>query len=176
MDDPYSPIPESSRLVVGKGSIPADLMVIGEAPGSMEEKLGIPFVGRSGKVLIELMNSAGIDLENRGYITNVIKCRPPNNRRPTKDEIKYSMPWLNQQIKLVDPKIILLLGSTAIDAVLAVKQPITKIRGKWHRLEERLVMPLFHPSYLLRNPSNLKGKPKFLTFMDLLEVKQKLED
>lgn len=150
-------------------------MIIGEAPGAKEDELGLPFVGRSGKLLDQLLEKAGFDIQKDIYICNVIKCRPPNNRKPTKSEIDASMPWLRQQILLVDPKVIALTGATALHAVLRIKEPITQLRGKWLYWEGRAVMPLFHPSYLLRNPSTKINSPKFNTISDLVEIQNKLK-
>ena len=106
------------RLVIGRGSVFADLLIIGEAPGAQEDLEGKPYVGKSGKLLNELLIKAGIDCKEDVYFCNVIKCRPPNNRKPTAREINIHKPWLLQQIKLVDPKFILLTGSTAMRAIL----------------------------------------------------------
>ena len=120
------------------------------------------------------MKSVGIDCQHDVYISNVVKCRPPNNRRPTKNEIDAFMPWLHQQIKLVDPLVIALAGSTAVEALLGIKQGISDLRGNWQRWKGRWVMPIFHPAYLLRNPSKKEGAPLDLTRGDLLKVRRKL--
>ncbi len=151
-------------------------MLIGEAPGAREDELGEPFVGRSGKVLDKLFKDVGINPLEDVFICNVVKCRPPKNRRPTKEELLISFPWLNQQIELVDPWVIILSGSTAVEAVLGLKEKITSLRGVWRAWEGRMVMPLFHPSYLLRNPSKTEGGPVALTRGDLLQVKNRLKD
>ena len=163
-----------SKIVVGRGPIYSDLMIIGEAPGAKEEEIGMPFVGRSGKLLDQLLENVGIDSKSGVYFCNVVKCRPPKNRRPTQKEINEGMPWLRQQIYLVNPKFILAAGATAINSILGIKGGISNIRGKWFDWEGRLVMPIFHPSYLLRNPSKIEGKPFSLTQSDLLEVRKKL--
>ena len=168
-------VKDFSKLVVGEGNPYANLMLIGEAPGEKEEKTGKPFVGRSGKLLKDLLYEAGINHQTDTYICNIVKCRPPNNRKPTKKEIYECLPWLLQQIKLIDPPLIILVGLTAMQTLLGNKTGISKIRGKWQHWEGRLVMPLFHPSYLLRNPSKELGHPKALTHLDLLEVRQKLD-
>tara|TARA_Y100001968_G_C19404440_1_gene742855 strand:- start:171 stop:680 length:510 start_codon:yes stop_codon:yes gene_type:complete len=151
-------------------------MIIGEAPGAKEEELGQPFVGRSGKLLDKLLVSVGIDPEIDSYICNVVKCRPPNNRRPTKNEVLNNLPWLRQQISLVNPLVIILVGSTALESVLSMKDKISKIRGTWQNWEGRFVMPIFHPSYLLRNPSEAEGCPVNLTRLDLFKVREKLQE
>jgi len=166
----------STNVVVNRGNPLARLMVIGEAPGAREDALGDPFVGRSGKVLDQLLVEAGINPEKEAYICNAVKCRPPNNRRPLKSELLASLPWLNQQIQLVDPWVISLAGSTAVEAVLGIKDKISSLRGVWQYWQGRMVMPLFHPSYLLRNPSKVEGSPFSLTRGDLLQVRNKLNE
>ena len=146
-------------LVIGRGSVFADLLIIGEAPGAQEDLEGKPFVGKSCKLLNALLIKAGIDYKEDVYFCNVIKCRPPNNRKPTTREINIHKPWLLQQIKLVDPKFILLTGSTAMSAFLGVKDPISNLRGQWIEKDGREMMVIFHPSYLLRFPSKEINKP-----------------
>ena len=165
-----------SSVVVARGNPSASLMLIGEAPGATEEKLLKPFVGRSGKVLNTLLEAAGIDHENEVYICNLIKSRPPNMRPPSKQEITLHLPWLHQQIKIIDPVIIVLIGSTALRAILGLKSKISELRGTWHNWNGVYVMPIFHPAYLLRNPSRSVGKPYELTCIDLFEVKKKLTE
>ena len=163
-----------NKIVVSRGNPFAKLMIIGEAPGAKEEELGEPFVGRSGKLLDQLLQNAGIDINQDVYFCNVVKCRPPGNRRPTKAEIQENLPWLYQQIKLVNPEIIVLVGATALEAILKNKSPISILRGKWINWDGRLVMPIFHPAYLLRNQSKEEGTPMSLTKSDFLKVKEKL--
>ena len=162
------------RLVIGRGSVFADLLIIGEAPGAKEDLEGKPYVGKSGKLLNELLTKVGIDYEEDVYFCNVIKCRPPNNRKPTTKEINIHKPWLLQQIKLVDPKFILLTGSTAMKAILEVKDPLRNLRGQWIEKDGREIMVIFHPSYLLRFPSKEINKPYHLTLKDLENVSGKL--
>ena len=164
-----------NKIVVSRGNPFAKLMIIGEAPGAKEEELGEPFVGRSGKLLDRLLQDAGFNINLDVYFCNVVKCRPPQNRRPTKAEIQENLPWLYQQIKLVNPRVIVLVGATALEAILKIKSPITIVRGRWIDWEERLVMPVFHPSYLLRNPSKEEGKPMSLTNSDFLKIKEKID-
>ena len=164
-----------NKIVVSRGNPLAKLMIIGEAPGAKEEELGEPFVGRSGKLLDKLLQNVGIDINQDVYFCNVVKCRPPQNRRPTKAEIQENLPWLYQQIKLVNPRVIVLVGATALEAILKNKSRISILRGKWIDWEDRLVMPVFHPSYLLRNPSKEEGKPMSLTNSDFLKIKEKID-
>ena len=162
------------RLVIGRGSVFADLLIIGEAPGAQEDLEGKPYVGKSGKLLNELLKKVGIDYEEDVYFCNVIKCRPPNNRKPTIKEIKIHKPWLLQQIKLVDPKLIILTGSIAMRAILEVKDKISNVRGEWIEKDGREIMVIFHPSYLLRFPSKKINKPYHQTLKDLENVSGKL--
>ena len=164
-----------NKIVVSRGNPFAKLMIIGEAPGAKEEEIGEPFVGRSGKLLDKLLQNAGIDINQDVYLCNVVKCRPPKNRRPTKIEIQENLPWLYQQIKLVNPSVIVLVGATALEAILKIKSPISILRGEWIDWEGKLVMPVFHPSYLLRNPSKEEGKPMSLTKSDFLKIKEKID-
>ena len=164
-----------NQIVVARGNPQAQLMIIGEAPGAKEDEVGKPFVGRSGKLLDKLLQNAGIDINLDVYFCNVVKCRPPKNRRPTKTEIQENLPWLYQQIKIVNPLLIVLVGSTALEAILKIKSPISILRGKWIEWEGRLVMPVFHPSYLLRNPSKEEGTPMSFTKSDFLEIKEKID-
>jgi len=163
------------QVVVSRGNPQACLMVIGEAPGAREDELGKPFVGRSGQLMDRLMESVGLDPHTDAYICNVVKCRPPKNRRPTLAEIASCRPWLQQQIELVDPYVIALAGSTAVEAILGIKGGITRLRGQWQHWQGRLLMPLLHPAYLLRNPSPVDGAPMALTRGDLIEVRQRLK-
>ena len=163
-----------TNVVVWKGNEKAKLVIIGEGPGEQEDKSGLPFVGRAGKMLDTALAAVNIDPLEDCYITNIVKCRPPNNRKPTASESDACMPWLNKQIELLSPKIIVLAGSTATESFLGVKEPISKIRGKWIEKDNIKYMPIFHPSYLLRNPSKEKGKPKWLTWQDLKKIKKEL--
>jgi DNA polymerase len=154
-------------------------MVIGEGPGAQEDAQGLPFVGRAGQLLNQMLASVDIDSNEGAYICNVVKCRPPDNRKPTAEEMAACRPWLLEQIALVDPAVIVLAGATAMEGVLGIKGGITRLRGQWHEgsgegLAGRWLMPIFHPSYLLRNPSKEKGSPKWLTWQDLQVLKQRL--
>ena len=164
-----------NKIVVSRGNPFAKLMIVGEAPGAKEEELGEPFVGRSGKLLDKLLQNAGFDINQDVYFCNVVKCRPPQNRRPTKIEIQENLPWLYQQIKLINPSVIVLVGATALEAILKIKSRISSFRGKWIDWEGKLVMTVFHPSYLLRNPSKEEGKPMSLTKSDFLKIKEKID-
>ena len=162
------------RLVISRGNVFANLIIIGEAPGAQEDIEGEAYVGKSGKLLDDLLIEAGIDFQKDVYFCNVIKCRPPNNRKPTNKEINIHKPWLMQQIKLVDPKFIILTGSTAMKTILEIKSPISKTRGKWFKKDGREIITIFHPSYLLRFSSKEVEKPYDLTLKDLKKVGSKL--
>ena len=168
---------QRTKVVFGQGPVPCDLMLIGEGPGAEEDIQGLPFVGRAGQLLTQILASVGIKRPDDIYITNTVKCRPPENRAPQEDEQAACATYLEAQIKYVAPKIILLAGSPAVKDVLKTDEPITRIRGQWFKLQrtEIAVMPLFHPAYLLRNPSKEKGRPKWLTWQDMQEVRNALD-
>lgn len=156
------------NIVFGCGNKNADIMFIGEGPGADEDTQGEPFVGKAG----QLMNKAFEALEierNEVYIANIVKCRPPQNRNPEKDETKACMDYLRNQVLLVKPKIIVLLGSVALKNILGDEYGITNSRGKWIERKEIWYMPTFHPAALLRDESK-----KINFWMDLKLVKNKL--
>ncbi len=162
------------NVVFGRGNPNANLFIIGEGPGQQEDEQGLAFVGRAGKMLDNVFSSVGIDTNKDCYISNIVKCRPPNNRKPLSKEVSECTPWLTEQIAMIKPKIIVLAGSTAVQSFLEVNEPISKLRGGWIIKDSMKCMPIFHPSYLLRNPSKEKGKPKWLTWQDLKTVKREL--
>jgi uracil-DNA glycosylase family 4 len=169
-----------TRVVVSRGNPRARLMVIGEGPGAQEDATGQPFVGRAGQLLDQMLASVAIDSNRDAFIANVVKCRPPDNRKPTPAEMAACRPLLEQQIRLVNPSVILLAGATALEGVLGIRGGITRLRGQWHSsdaeaLQGRRLMPIFHPSYLLRNPSPEQGSPRWLTWQDLQEVRHQLD-
>ncbi|MDA2947123.1 MAG: uracil-DNA glycosylase [Actinomycetota bacterium] len=163
-----------NNVVFGRGNPNSKLFVIGEGPGQQEDEQGLAFVGRAGKMLDSAFFSVGIDTNEDCYISNIVKCRPPKNRKPLVNEVKECIPWLNEQIELIKPKVIVLAGSTAVQSYLNIDEPISKLRGKWIVRDDIKYMPIFHPSYLLRNPSKEKGKPKWLTWQDLKKVKKEV--
>ena len=163
-----------NNVVFGRGNPHSKLFVIGEGPGQQEDEQGLAFVGRAGKMRDSAFLSVGIDTNKDCYISNIVKCRPPNNRKPLTNEVKECMPWLNGQIELIKPKVIVLAGSTAVQSYLDIDEPISKLRGEWIIRNDIKYMPIFHPSYLLRNPSKEKGKPKWLTWQDLKKVKKEI--
>jgi len=139
------------NIVFGVGNRQAELMFIGEAPGADEDAQGEPFVGRAGQLLTKIIEAMGFRREEV-YIANVLKCRPPNNRPPLPDETVNCLPYLEQQIALIRPKVIVALGATALRALLDIQIGITKMRGNWYTYRDIPIMPTFHPAYLLRNP------------------------
>lgn len=163
-----------NNVVFGRGNPNSKLFVVGEGPGQQEDEQGVAFVGRAGKMLDSAFLSVGIDTNKDCYISNIVKCRPPGNRKPHKNEISECIPWLEKQIALIKPKVVVLAGSTAVESYLQMTEPISKIRGKWIIKDGVKYMPIFHPSYLLRNPSTEKNKPKWLTWQDLKKVKKEL--
>jgi len=139
-------------VVFGVGSSKAEIMFVGEAPGADEDAQGIPFVGRAGQLLTKIIEAMGYRREDV-YIANIIKCRPPQNRPPEPDEVANCLPYVLSQIELIQPKVIVALGATALRALLDVQLGITKMRGHWYTFREIPIMPTFHPAYLLRNPA-----------------------
>lgn len=140
-----------TKVVFGDGFRDAEIMCIGEGPGYYEDQQGIPFVGKSGQLLDKILNVCGFTRENHVFIGNIVKCRPPNNRDPIPEERETCIPFLYKQIELINPKIIILLGATALKGLIDPNAKITKMRGEWLEWNNKLVMPTFHPSALLRN-------------------------
>jgi uracil-DNA glycosylase family 4 len=157
--------PGRTKLVFGVGNPNAELMFVGEAPGADEDLQGEPFVGRAGQLLTDIVERGMGMSRNDVYICNVIKCRPPENRNPEPDEVSSCEPFLFRQIDLVRPKAIVGLGTFAVQALLKVKTPISKLRGNWHEVRGIKMMPTFHPAYLLRNPAD-----KRLVWADIQKV------
>jgi DNA polymerase len=141
------------QVVFGVGNPIADLMFAGEAPGADEDEQGEPFVGRAGQLLTKIIEAIGL---SRGdvYIANVIKCRPPGNRNPEPDEVDRCQPFLFRQIDAVQPKVIVALGKFAAQCLLKTTDPITRLRGREFTYRGAILIPTFHPAYLLRNPSS----------------------
>lgn len=161
--------PLRTNLVFGVGDPHAQLMFVGEAPGADEDARGEPFVGRAGQLLTDIIERGIRIKRSQVYICNVIKSRPPENRNPEPDEVVACEPFLFRQIDLVKPRAIVALGTFAVQALLKVKTPISKLRGKWHEFRGVPLMPTFHPAYLLRNPSE-----KRLVWADIQEVMREL--
>ncbi len=162
--------PRRTNLVFGVGDPNAQLMFVGEAPGADEDARGEPFVGRAGQLLTDIIERGMGIRRSDVYICNVIKCRPPENRNPEPDEVASCEPFLFRQIEIVRPRAIVGLGTFAVQAVLKVKTPISKMRGQWQDFRGIRFMPTFHPAYLLRNPGD-----KRLVWADIQEVMRFLE-
>lgn len=143
-----------TQTVFSRGSSEASLCIVGEAPGEDEDLQGIPFVGRSGALLDKALTEAGLDVEKDIYVCNIIKCRPPKNRKPTEEECSSCIDYLEEQLKLLSPKVIVALGNTAVSGLLPFDGGITKLHGKFFKRGDILVMPCYHPSYVLRNGSS----------------------
>jgi DNA polymerase len=141
-----------THLVFGAGNPGARLMFVGEGPGAEEDEQGIPFVGRAGQLLTQIIKAMGYERDDV-YIANVVKCRPPGNRNPEPDEIQECEPFLMRQIDAIRPAVIVALGKFAAQTLLRTDDAISRLRGRFHRLGDTRVMPTFHPSYLLRNPA-----------------------
>jgi len=161
------------NVVLFDGNPQAAVMVIGEGPGHWEDGKGVPFVGRAGQLLTKILESVNLNRKEDTYICNVVKCRPPDNRVPTEEEAEACRPYLEAQIEFVNPRIILLTGATAVRHILKIKEPISRIRGQWFDYANGAkVMPVFHPSYLLRNDSREVGSPKWLMWQDIRKVRK----
>ncbi len=158
------------QAVVWRGCVQAPLMLIGEGPGADEDAQGKPFVGAAGKLLNLLLTAFGLD-EQVCHICNIVKCRPPQNRVPTPEEAKACKPLLARQFRLVQPKVIVLLGSTAAKYFLNTQEGITKIRGSWIEKSGYYIMPTFHPAYILRN-----NRERMRLWQDIGLVREKLEE
>ena len=168
------PLGKTRTNIVFSGGIPNHkLMLIGEAPGYYEDQKGEPFVGKAGQLLDKIFASVGLSRQNDVYICNTLKCRPPDNRDPLPDEKEACREYLDAQIEILKPRIILLCGRVAVNSLLNTTQGITKLRGKWFEGPYMSkMMPIFHPSYLLRNDSREKGSPKWLMWQDIKEIKR----
>lgn len=165
---------QSRTNIVFSGGIPNHkLMLIGEAPGYYEDQKGEPFVGKAGQLLDKIFESVGLSRQKDVYICNTLKCRPPNNRDPLPEEKEACRPFLDAQIEILKPRIILLCGKVALSSMLNTSVGITRVRGQWFDGPfDSKMMPIFHPSYLLRNDSHEKGSPKWLMWQDIQEIKR----
>jgi len=165
-----------NNIVFGEGNPEAGILFVGEAPGAEEDKLGRPFVGRAGQTLTKMIQAMGINREDV-YIANIVKCRPdmpegvPGNRKPTPEEMRICLPFVLAQIEIIRPKAIVALGATAVEGLLDSKLSISKLRGRFVDFRGTPLMPTFHPSYLLHNPTN---ETKRKVWEDLLMVMEKL--
>lgn len=165
-----------TNVVFADGIPNHKLVLIGEAPGYWEDQKGKPFVGKAGQLLDKIFASVGLSRERDVYICNTIKCRPPENRNPLPEEKEACREYLDAQLEILQPKIILLCGGVALSSMLPLQGGITKVRGKWFDGPYgSKMMPIFHPSYLLRNDSREKGSPKWLMWQDIQEIKRQYD-
>jgi len=161
----------ATNIVFADGNPKSKIMFIGEGPGSNEDQEGLPFVGRAGELLDKMLASINLDRKNV-YITNVVNFRPPENRRPTEEEITKYLPYLKKHIEIINPKILVLLGSTALNALIGNEIVISKARGKWMEKQfgkcKTSVIVTFHPAFLMRQPAQKK-----MTWVDLKMIREK---
>ena len=164
----------ATNIVFGDGNFNAKIMIIGEGPGAQEDAQGIPFVGRAGKLLDKMLLSIKLD-RNKVYISNVVNYRPPSNRRPTDGEVKRYLPFLINHIEIINPKILILLGSTALNTLIGDEEVISKARGKWFNKKlgsaKPFIIASFHPAFLMRQPEQKK-----LSWIDLKMVREKIKN
>jgi len=164
----------ATNMVFGDGNINSKIMIIGEGPGANEDAKGIPFVGRAGKLLDKMLESINLD-RTKVYITNVVNFRPPENRKPTEEEIYRYLPFLNSHIEIINPKILLLLGSTALNTLIGNEVVISKARGKWVQKDigqaKPWIIASFHPAFLMRQPEQKK-----LAWVDLKMIRDKYKN
>ncbi len=161
---------QRNKIVFGAGNPRAELVFVGEGPGHDEDVQGLPFVGRAGKLLTQMIEAMGLEREDV-YICNVVKCRPPENRKPEDDEVATCSPYLYRQLDVIAPKAIVCLGGVAAQTLLKTKDPISRFRGTWFDFRNTKLLATYHPAYLLRNP-NAKGEvwkdlQKVMSFLGL---------
>ncbi len=163
-----------TQTVFGVGNLEAELMFIGEAPGADEDRQGEPFIGRAGQLLTKIISAMGFT-RDEVFIANVLKCRPdmsagePGNRKPTPAEMATCLPYLTEQIEIIEPKVLVALGATAVEGLLQIREPMGKLRGRWHSYRETPLMITFHPSYLLRNQNNTEKRKVWEDMLLVLE-------
>jgi DNA polymerase len=165
-----------TNVVFGEGNPRAAVMLVGEGPGEVEDQMGRPFVGPAGQKLDEVLASIGV-ARDQVYITNIVKCRPPENRVPTRKEMETCFPYLEAQIALIHPGLIVTLGNTPTQWLLPEAGGITSVHGTFLPWRGGIkLFPMFHPSYLLRYPSRAKGSPKYLAWLDIQRVREWLNE
>ena len=163
----------ASKMVFSDGNINSKIMLVGEGPGAQEDKDGLPFVGRAGKLLDKMLEAISLSRKNV-YISNVVNYRPPKNRKPTEEEITRYYPFLKSHIEIINPKILVLLGNTALNAIIGNDKVISKVRGKWMKKKiggcEPFIIASFHPAFLMRQPDQKK-----LAWIDLKLIREKIK-
>jgi len=164
----------ATNVVFGDGNINANIMIVGEGPGAQEDIIGKPFIGRAGKLLDKMLESINLD-RKKVYISNIVNYRPPENRRPTDLEISRYLPYIQKHIEIINPKILFLLGSTALNALIGDEKVISVARGKWIQKEIGTIKPWiivsFHPAFLMRQPQQKK-----LAWIDLKMIRDKIKN
>jgi DNA polymerase len=164
-----------TNTVFARGNPDASICFIGEAPGEDEDLQGLPFVGRSGKLLDKILTEMGLDITKDIYVCNIIKCRPPDNRRPNDNEVNQCIGYLEDQLTLIKAKVIVALGNTAVGNLIATTYGITKIRGTFFKYKHLWLMPTYHPSFLLRNGSGT-SEPHIQFRQDIQKVLDKIKE
>jgi len=163
----------ANKIVFSDGNLNSKIMLIGEGPGAQEDQEGLPFVGRAGKLLDKMLESINLN-RKKVYISNVVNYRPPKNRRPTDQEIERYYPFLKLHIEIINPKILVLLGSTALSAIIGKEKVISKVRGKWIKKKigncDPYIIASFHPAFLMRQPDQKK-----LAWIDLKLIREKIK-
>jgi DNA polymerase len=163
------------NTVFGQGVLKTNLVFVGEGPGETEDEQGLAFVGKAGQLLTKILDAGGIS-RDEAFITNVVKCRPPENRTPAQEEMLACSEHLEAQLLLLRPKVVVCLGATALSWLMKTSRSISALRGQWFDWRGITLFPMFHPSYLLRDPSKAKGSPKDLTWQDVRALKKKLAE
>ena len=166
-----------TNVVFSDGTPNDKIVLVGEAPGYWEDQKGLPFVGCAGQLLDKILGCVGFDRTKNIYICNTIKCRPPENRDPLPNEKEACRYYLDKQLEILSPKIILVCGRVALNSLIPTEPSITRARGKWfnHKSGAKMI-PIFHPSYLLRNDSREVGSPKWQTWQDMKEIKKAYDE
>ena len=163
----------ANKMVFSDGNINSKIMLVGEGPGAQEDQMGLPFVGAAGKLLDKMLDAINLN-RTKVYISNVVNYRPPNNRRPTDEEIEKYLPLLKLHIEIIEPKILVLLGSTAMQAISGKEKIISKARGKWFKIKiggcEPEIIVTFHPAFLIRKPEQKKN-----SWYDLKLIREKIK-
>jgi len=163
----------ANKMVFSDGNMNSKIMLIGEGPGAQEDREGLPFVGRAGKLLDKMLEAINLN-RKKVYISNVVNYRPPQNRRPTDQEIRRYYPFLKLHIDIINPKILVLLGSTALNAIMGNEKVISKVRGKWMKKKiencDPYIIASFHPAFLMRQPDQKK-----LAWIDLKLIREKMK-
>ena len=163
-----------TNVVFGQGALDTPLVFVGEGPGADEDAQGLAFVGKAGQLLTKILSAGGISRDDV-FITNVVKCRPPNNRVPSTEEMMRCGDYLEAQLLLLKPKILVCLGATSAKWILKTTEAIGYIRGRWFEWRGIEIFPMFHPSYLLRDESRKKGSPRDLMWQDVQVLKERLD-